>query len=164
MGSRIVVSNTTPLIALAWLGLLDLLPQLFGAIYVPDAVRSELFSNPEKIGSAELSSAAWLKVVSVENTLAVQVLSAELDRGEGEAIVLAYELGAGLVLMDERRGRRRAAQGGLAVIGTLGILIEARRRGLVGPLRPLLDRLYELPFRMGHTLYVKVLSQVGERP
>lgn len=164
MESRIVVSNTTPLIALAWLELLDLLPQLFGAIYIPDGVRSELFNNPEKIGNAELSSVAWLKVVSVENTLAVQMLSAELDKGESEAIVLAYELGADLVLMDERRGRRRAVQGGLAVTGTLGILIEARRQGLIGPLRPLLDRLSELPFRMTQALYVKVLSQVGEWP
>lgn len=90
------------------------------------------------------------------------MLANELDSGESEAIVLAHEMSAGLLLMDERRGRRRAAEGGLAIVGTLGILIEARKRELIGPLRPFLDHLRELPFRMGQTLYDDVLREVGE--
>ncbi len=148
MEPGIVVSNTTPLIALAWIEQLELLPMLFGVIYIPQAVHRELHRNPEKIGSAELIAASWLRVKAVQNTLAVEMLVDELDAGESEAIVLAHELMAGLLLMDERRGRRRAATAGLAIVGTLGILIEARKRGLIGPLRPLLDRLRELPFRM----------------
>lgn len=66
--------------------------------------------------------------------------------------------------MDERRGRRRAVESGLTITGTLGILIEAQQRGLVGPLRPLLDRLYDLPFRMTEALYLEVLSKVREQP
>ena len=68
----------------------------------------------------------------------------------------------GALLMDERRGRRRALQSGLHVIGTLGILIEARQRGLTGPLRPELDRLLQLPFRISASLYAEVLARVGE--
>ncbi len=162
MEPGIVVSNTTPLIALAWIEQLELLPMLFGVIYIPQAVHRELHRNPEKIGSAELIAASWLRVKAVQNTLAVEMLVDELDAGESEAIVLAHELMAGLLLMDERRGRRRAATAGLAIVGTLGILIEARKRGLIGPLRPLLDRLRELPFRMNETLYGDVLRQVGE--
>jgi predicted nucleic acid-binding protein len=160
--SSIVVSNTTPLVALAWLERLDLLPALFGAIHIPDAVYNELHSIPEKIGSSELAAVDWLRVTTVENALAVQMLANELDAGESEAIVLAHELRAGLLLMDERRGRRRAIEGGLTVTGTLGILIEARKRDLIGPLQPLLAHLRELPFRMTQTLYVDVLRQVGE--
>jgi predicted nucleic acid-binding protein len=158
----IVVSNTTPLIALAWLERLDLLPALFGEIRIPNAVHDELHSNPEKIGSVELATVSWLRATAVESALAVQMLANELDAGESEAIVLAHEMRAGLLLMDERRGRRRAAEGGLAVIGTLGILIEARKRGLIGPLQPLLDHLRGLPFRMTQALYVDTLRQVGE--
>lgn len=164
MERDVVVSNTTPLIALAWIEQLDLLPTLFGVVYIPQAVHRELHRNPDKIGSAELMAASWLRVQGVENTLAVEMLADELDTGESEAIVLAHEVKAGLLLMDERRGRRRAAAGGMAIVGTLGILIEARKRGLVGPLQPLLDRLRELPFRMSETLYHDVLRQVGERP
>lgn len=164
MAQDVVVSNTTPLIALAWLEQLDLLPALFDAVYIPHAVFDELHRNPEKIGSAELMAASWLRVAAVENGLAVEMLANELDSGESEAIVLAHEMRAGLLLMDERRGRRRAAEGGLAIVGTLGILIEARKRGLIGPLLPFLDRLRELPFRMGQTLYDDVLRQVGELP
>ena len=94
--------------------------------------------------------------------VAVELLLDQLDLGESEAIVLARELKAELLLMDERRGRCRALQSGLTVVGTLGILIQARQRGLVGPLRPLLDQLRQLPFHMSESLYTEVLRHVGE--
>ena len=160
----VVVSNTTPLIALAWLEQLDLLPMLFESVTIPQAVHDELHRYPEKIGSAELSAAPWLRVTAVQNALAVEMLAHELDAGESEAIVLAHEMRARLLLMDERRGRRRAAEGGLAIVGTLGLLMEARKRRLIGPLRPVLDRLRDLPFRMSQPLYFDILHQVGEWP
>jgi predicted nucleic acid-binding protein len=162
MVSRIVVSNATPLIALAWLNRLDLLPTLFGTVHIPQAVHDEIEHNPEAVGAAELSTAPWLEISPVQNTLAVSLLFDQLDAGESEAIVLARELQAGLLLMDERRGRRRAIQVGLDVVGTLGILIQARRQNLVGPLRPLLDRLRQLPFHISEQLYQDVLQQVDE--
>ena len=162
MVSAVVVSNTTPLIALAWLEQLDLLPTLFGTVHIPRAVHDEIHHNPEAIGVSALGAAHWLAVTPVTNTLAVELLLDQLDVGESEAIVLARELQAGLLLMDERRGRRRAVQGGLSVTGTLGILIRARQRELVGPLRPLLDRLRQLPFHMSESLYTDILRRVGE--
>jgi len=162
MVSRIVVSNATPLIALAWLEQLDLLPQLFGNVHIPQAVHDEIQHNPEAVGAAELDSVPWLRISPVEDNLAVSLLLDQLDAGESEAIVLARELQADLLLMDERRGRRRAIQAGLNVVGTLGILIQARRQNLIGPLRPLLDRLQQLPFRMSDHLLQDVLRQVGE--
>jgi predicted nucleic acid-binding protein len=162
VASSVVVSNTTPLIALAWLEQLNLLPTLFGEIHIPQAVHDEIHHNPEAIGVSELGTAPWLAVTSVTNTLAVELLLDQLDLGESEAIVLARELQAGLLLMDERRGRRRAIQSGLTVVGTLGILIQARQRGMVGPLRPLLDRLRQLPFHMSQSLYIHVLRWAGE--
>lgn len=162
MATRVVVSNTTPLIALAWLQRLDLLPALFTAVHIPEAVRDEIMSKPRATGVAELQAASWLVVPPVTNPLAVELLLDQLDLGESQAIVLAHELHADLLLMDERRGRRRALQSGLTVVGTLGILIEAHEQNLVGPLRPMLDLLRKLPFHMTEALYSEVLSRVGE--
>ncbi|MBV7328159.1 DUF3368 domain-containing protein [Chloroflexi bacterium TSY] len=164
MVSRIVVSNATPLIALAWLEQLDLLPTLFGTVHIPQAVSHEIQHNPDAIGASELAAVSWLKVMPVQDTLAVNLLLDQLDVGESEAIVLAHELQAGRLLMDERRGRRRAIQAGLNVVGTLGILIQARRQNRTGPLRPILNRLRQLPFHMSEQLYQDVLRQVGEEP
>ncbi len=79
------------------------------------------------MGAVDLKSPSWLKISPVQDTLAVNLLLDQLDAGESEAIVLAHELQAGLLLMDKRRGRRRARQAGLNVVGTLGILIARRR-------------------------------------
>ncbi len=162
MGRSTVVSNATPLIALAGLEQLTLLPQLFGTIHIPQAVWDELLHNPDATGVAEFRAAPWLKVTPVTDHLAVVMLLDQLDAGESEAIVLAHELQAGLLLMDERRGRRRAVQGGLTIVGTLGILVKVRQGGLVGPLSPLLEKLKRLPFYMSQALMVQVLRQVGE--
>lgn len=162
MATRIVVSNTTPLIALAWLRRLDLLPTLFTTVHIPEAVRDEVRRRPQATSLVELEGFSWLTVRPVTNLLAVDLLLDQLDVGESQAIVLAHELSANLLLMDERRGRRRALQSGIKVVGTLGILIEARQQGLVGPLRPMLDLLRKLPFHMSDVLYAEVLRRVGE--
>lgn len=164
MVGRIVVSNATPLIALAWLEQLDLLPTMFGTVHIPEAVSLEIQHNPDAVGASEFTAVKWLNVIPVQDKLAVNLLLDQLDFGESEAIVLAHELQAELLLMDERRGRRRAIQGGLNVVGTLRILIQARRQNRTGPLRPLLDRLLQLPFYMSEQLYRDVLSQVQEEP
>ncbi len=162
MARPVTVSDTTPLIALAWLGRLDLFPALFGVVHIPPAVHREATYNVVAAGADELKSANWLAINPVTNSLAIELLLDQLDLGESEAIVLAHELSADVLLMDERRGRRRAMQSGLRIIGTLGILIEAHERKLADPIRPLLDRLRELPFRMSQALYNEVLQRVGE--
>ena len=139
----IVVSNTTPLIGLAPIQRFDLLRQLFGSIHIAQAVYDEAVVTGSETGGAkhEVSSATWIKTVQVQDRLAVEVLLDELDSGEAQTIVLARELDADWVLMDEKKGRRKLAQLGLKRIGTVGILLKARQLGLLPRIQPELERL-----------------------
>lgn len=103
-----VVSNSTPLIALAKIQKLDLLKHFFGTVSIPQEVYDEVVTRGGPLyGADEVSRASWIRVVSVENRTAVDALSLTLDRGEAEAIALAREIDA-LLIIDDRDGRDAA--------------------------------------------------------
>ncbi len=104
----IIVSNTSPLIGFASIHRFDLLRQVFGTIYIPQAVYREAVIEGHPVAGAkrEVSAATWIKQQNVKNRAAVDKLLVRLDDGEAETIVLAHELSADWVLMDERKGRR----------------------------------------------------------
>ena len=159
----IVVSDASPLIGLAAVGRLDLLQQLFGGLSIPTVVHEEVTRATGRAGAEELATADWVTVHSLSNDFLGRALVGEVDRGEAEAIALAVELKADLVLMDERRGRAVAARFGLRVVGVLGLLIEAKRKGLLDKVEPLLsDLLHKAGFRLGPELYRRVLEEAGE--
>ncbi len=133
----IVISNTSPLTNLAAIGQFDLLHHLFGEITIPDAVWDELNAGGVVWpGRDAVASAQWVQRHSVHNTLAVAALLDDLDRGEAEAIVLALELGADLLLLDEADGRHHAQRLGLQVLGVIGALRLAKAKGLIDSVRP----------------------------
>ena len=160
----IVVSDTTPLIGLASIQRFDLLQKLFGEVYIPQAVYDEAVVAGHEAGYAkrEVSTAAWIKVVNVTDRLAVEVLLDELDLGEAEAIVLAREISADWVLMDERKGRRKLTQVGLKKIGTLGILLKAKQEGLLPAIRPDLEKLQQQSFSISQDVVEAVLREANE--
>lgn len=160
----IVVSNTTPLIGLAVIGRFDLLRHFFGEIVIAEAVYQEAVVAGRDEGGAkgEVSSADWIRVEAVSDRLAVDVLLDELDRGEAETIVLAHELQADWVLMDEKRGRRKLAQLDQPKIGTVGILLKAKQVGLLSEVRPSLERLRAQGFSISESVMRAVLEQAGE--
>jgi len=160
----IVVSNTTPLIGLAAIGHFDLLPKILGQIVIPQAVYNEAVVYGREQGGArdEVMHAPWIKVQEAQDRLAVDVLLDELDLGEAETIVLAQELQADLVLMDERKGRRKLDQLGLKKIGTLGLLLRAKELGLMPAIRPEIERLRETGFSISDRLVAEVLRTAGE--
>jgi predicted nucleic acid-binding protein len=93
----------------------------------------------------------------------VRELQAQLDFGEAEAIVLAQERHADLLIVEERRGRRIAAAAGLGITGLLGVLAEAKARGIIHTVKPVLDELIRnAHFWIGEELYDAVLSELGE--
>jgi predicted nucleic acid-binding protein len=135
---RLVVVNTTPLIALALAGQLPLLQRLYTAVAIPPAVQSEIRSGgPSGIGVRELEAADWIRVVPLQDPRRADLLT-DLDRGEAEVLALAQEIYAGLVIVDERLARRHARRLGLPLIGTLGLLLRAKQAQLISEVKPLI--------------------------
>ena len=159
----IVVSDTSPIRALAHLGYLDLLQKLFGEVLVPPAVASELQQPRSKFPPILLHDTAFVRIEAPRNRFSVEELRRTLGLGEAEALVLALEVHADAILIDESAGRAAARQRGLLPLGVLGILLRAKQKTLVGPLRPLLDRLQgELGFFISSSVRSEVLKSAGE--
>ena len=159
---RVVVANTTPLIALALISRLDLLPRLYGQVVMPPAVWDEISAGGSAgIGSAEVRQATWLRVTPLQDPRRADLL-ADLDRGEAEVIALAQELDADLVILDERLARRHAARLGLTLTGTLGVLLKAKERGLVSTVAPLIDQLRQGGIRLSDGVVAEALRLAHE--
>lgn len=159
----IVVADSSPLIALSAIGRYELPYQLFGEILIPAAVWLELNARSTDALRAELLCAPWLIQKSPANHDLVRSLRQSLGAGEAEAIALSIELGASLIVIDERLGRRTAARFKLRSIGVLGLLLEAKARGMITEVRPLVEQLHERAgFRLSDDLIRRILSDCGE--
>ena len=160
----IVISDASPLIALAAIQKLDLLRALYSELVIPAAVYDEITAvRPTAPGANGVREAEWIQVRSVKNRALVEALTLELDAGEAEAIALAVELNADLLLMDERRGRIAATRLGRRVVGVLGMVIEAKAAGILPAVRPVVDALTtDAGFRISQALLEKVLASAGE--
>ncbi len=161
----IVVSNTSPLTNLAAIGRFSLLYQLYAQLHIADGVWHELNANGIAWpGSAEVAAASsWILHHTPQNGNLVTTLQHDLDRGEAETIALALELNADLVLIDERAGRSHAKRLGLNVTGVLGILAEAKAKGLLLAVRPVLDDLrQQANFFIAPRLYNHILRTMNE--
>jgi uncharacterized protein len=160
----IVVSDSSPLISLAAIGRLELLRDLYGAIAIPRAVYHEVaMQDLGRPGALEVRTLDWITCRDIISSNLVVALQGKLDHGEAEAIALAAELQADLLLMDERLGRVEAARLGLRFIGILGISIEAKAKGYLREIKPFLDVLRTTAgFRVSEALYARVLLEAGE--
>jgi predicted nucleic acid-binding protein len=136
MTSEIVISNASPLIALEQIGQLGLLEQLLHSIVVPPAVVREV--------SPSVNLPVWITERALSQSVGPRILNASLGAGESEAISLAQALS-------------------LPIIGTLGVLLAAKQRHFLTAVRPSLDALLELDFRIAPTLYDQILLDAGER-
>jgi hypothetical protein len=160
-----IVSNASVLIGLSSIGKLSLLRERFpSGILIPEAVRREVVDEGEgRPGTREISEAKWIGVQKVGDRRIVDLLRTELDEGEAEAIALAHEEGAKIILLDERDARRAAKRMNLRVLGTVGVLIWARKVGKLMKLKEQLDALREPgKFRISQAIYERALHEVGE--
>jgi predicted nucleic acid-binding protein len=154
-----VVSNTTPLINLVGVGLLDVLPGLYGTVRIPDAVADE-FSAGARPGDPDLSRLAWLSIVA--DVPIDPTLPPKLGAGEAATLSLALAHNASAVLLDEAHGRRVARQRGLPIVGTLSVLLAAKLAGIVPAVGPIMDEMIRQGRRISTRLQAEVRRAAGE--
>jgi len=154
----IVVSDTTAISNLLKVGRIDLLSALFGRVIIPPAVRSELLAWHESLP-------AWLEVIAPMDSARVERFRREIHIGEAEAIALGLELHADWVLVDDSEGRRLAKTEGAHVLGLMGVLLLAKRRGQIPEVRSLMNALIETAgFFLSPGVRDEVLRLAGEAP
>ncbi len=156
----IVVSDTSPITNLIQIGCLNLLNVVFGKIIIPQTVYNELceLADQKKI----LDDQDWISVIAAENRSVITQLEANLDKGEAEAIALAIELQSNFLIIDEIKGRTIAENMGIKIVGLLGNLLKAKELGHLLELKPKLEQLVKLGFRINPRLYEHVLKMAGE--
>ncbi len=143
------IIDTSIVIALSNIGRLELLRELFPNVLVPKAVAEE-YGEPLP---------SWIEVLEVKHKHLVQVLLEYLHRGEAEAIALAVELQGVVIALDDKKARRAARRLGLRVIGTLGILILAKKKGLLSDLREEIGKLLHTSFWLSQDVIQEALKR-----
>ena len=162
----LVASNTSPISNLAVIGRLSLLRSQFREIWIPGAVQSELHQLSDPTALKEIQQAlqdGWIKPRALREDHVARLLAAALDPGEAEAIALALELPADLILLDERDGRSAAERAGLRVTGVLGVLLRAKDDGQIQLIKPEIVALRaQARFFLSARLQEKILALAGE--
>lgn len=159
------VADAGPIIHLSWIDRLDILYEIFEEVTVPVVVRDEVLNaSADVLGLPAIRAGlerGRLAVLAVVDVTAVGSLRASvgLDAGEAEALVLAREMSADIILLDDGRARSYAAREGLPMTGTLGILRKARELGLVTEVAPLLTTLVRRGFRVGESLVAQIVRE-----
>jgi len=162
MGTDLWVANASPLIFLGKAGLYGLLLRSAPSIVIPIAVRDEIVAGP---GGAELleglkndARVRFCPNVAVSPGL----LTWDLGSGETQVIAMASDMPGAHVVLDDLQARRCARAGGLKIIGTLGIVGRAKRTGIIGSAKPVIERLRQAGMYASDALVMQILKEVGE--
>lgn len=161
----IVVSDSTALIGLSAIGGLDWLRQLYTHVVIPQAVyREVVIDGAGKVSAQDVANASWIQMQTLQNyndkAYLMNVIG--LDEGESEAIVLAQEIGADLLLLDDSAARQYARQQQLKITGMVGVVLAAKQAGIISLARPQLDALLAVGIFIDAKLYQQACQSVGE--
>ncbi len=149
MSQEIILADTSCLIVLQNIQELSLLQKLFGEIFITEEVKKEFgLDLPE-----------WIKVREIQNKIQQNALNLILDGSEASMIALALETDDSFLIIDEKKGRRIAQELGLKVIGTLGVILRAKEKGLLNSIGELLEKLENADFRISQNLKAKILEK-----
>jgi uncharacterized protein len=158
----VIVSNSGPILSFVRAGRLDLLNRVVLELTIPEAVYREIaIQGADKPGGREIAGQSWIKHRAVGDRTLVEELPHKLGIGEREAIALAKELDARL-LIDDREARKQAAQLGIKYFGSLNVLKQARDAGIIDAVKPVLDDLIANGTYVRKDLYNQFLHIIGE--
>ena len=159
---RKVIVNSTPLIALCKIDRLELLRDLYEEITIPEAVFHEVTAKNDGAKRKLLENGAWIHVQPVSSDIDRRMYKAKLHDGEVEVMILAQEIKADLVIIDDNAARKTASYLGLPLTGTVGILLRAKEKGLIPKVMPLVEGMEQSGIYYGSQLKGWVRSQAGE--
>ena len=162
MPTKPVIINNSPLVALWELGHLALLRELYTKVLSPKEVEEEFLKKEQNARQEALNNAPWLEVVQLATPLTDSDYVG-LDRGEAAVLALAEERGAQLVIFDDLDARKYAQGIGLPVTGTVGILVGAKKKGLLDVIEPLLRQMQTNGAHLGEAVIDYALRQAGEK-
>ena len=156
----IIVSDTSSISNLLQIGSIELLKEIYGEITITPAVRRELYVLPEQ--AQTIDQLSWIKVQAPQDQRLVFELLDKLDLGESESIALALETKAQYLIIDEFSGRQIADSYGIKIVGILGVLVLAKQKGILGTIKPTIEKLIDIGFRLNKKLVDKLLKSLGE--
>ena len=158
---RKVVSNTTPIISLLKVGKLEILKELYQELFIPYEVYLEIEAGKNTEYYTDLTKVEWIRIVKIQSEKSL-LFFLDLDKGEAEAIVLANETNADLIILDETLGRFHAKHVGLNVTGTIGILLKAKENGIIDKIKPILNELSQKGIWLSEKLIKQTLTKASE--
>ncbi len=165
---RVVVADTGPLIILSGISQLFLLKKMYRTIHIPQTVFEELqlgLSYPETKSLTAALDAGWIEVHHLEENAypAFKELKKVVDPGEAEAIVLGKKIGCDFLIIDDRKGRKVAVNHGLQIVGVAGILLAAKHKGYINAVKPLVEKMAGLGYRLSPGLCTEIIKMAGEK-
>ena len=161
--ARIIISDASPLIGLSIVGGLQWLPEIFGIVWIPEAVRGEVLPKRAAQGKKAISTALENGYIQLWDESFEALTDLDLDDGESACISIAAGLSeSALLIMDERAGRAVCKEKGIAVIGTAAIIAEAKKRGLIPSAKEAFEVLHQSDFRISANVIRTVLLRCGE--
>ena len=149
---KAIISDTSCLILLDNIGELEILQKLFGTIITTSAVAAE-FGKPLP---------SWFELKKPTDKNYQTIIEASVDKGEASAIALAVELEDCLLIIDDLKGRKPAQQLGLTIIGTIGIIVDAKLAGIIPSVKPILTKIKTTNFRITMQLELLIIKSAGE--
>ena len=152
MLETVVITDTSCLIALTKTEALGILPQMYHRVIITEDIRDE-FGEPLP---------AWVEIMPVSDKKYQQLLEGTLDRGESSALALAVTLKNVLLILDDLKARKEAKRLGFRVTGTLGVLFSAKQKGFIPALKPYIDKLQAVDFRISPHIVKELLTLSGE--